>query len=147
MVQSLHQYVWYRRFPDTLPSSLTFTRYTLEKLRELARQNGAGLTITIIPSKPMIEPETLQPLFAKVARRNPALTLPKLAAFENDLTDRTLQMCRDLGIEAIDIRSGMAEQRRGRTLYYPEDMHLNVAGNALVADLIAKYWMSHGEFQ
>jgi hypothetical protein len=95
----------------------------------------------------MIEPETLQPLFARVAQRNSALTPSALAAFENRLTDETLKMCRDLGIEAIDLRPGMAMQRQGHILYYPEDMHLNVAGNALVGELIAQYWIEHGEFR
>lgn len=147
MVQSLHQFVWFRRFPDTLPTSLAFTRYTLEKLRDLARQSGAGLTVTVIPSKPMIEPETLQPLFAQATQRNSALTVNALAAFENRLTDETLKMCRDLGIEAFDLRPGISAQRQGHILYYPEDMHLNVAGNALVGELIAKYWVERGEFQ
>jgi len=140
MVQSLHQYVWFQRFPETLRTSLIFTRYTLEKLRELARQNGIRLTCTIIPTKPMVEPETLRAVFAEVTRHNPSFTADRLAAFENSLIDQTLKMCRALDIEAIDLRPGIAAQRYGRSLYYPRDMHLNVAGNAVVADVIVKAW-------
>jgi hypothetical protein len=146
MVQSLHQYVWFHRFPDTLQTSLLFTRYTLGKMRELAQQNGIGLTITIIPSKPMMEADVLRPLFEKVTGYNPALTIERLAAFENRLTDETLRMCRDLGIDALDIRPGIAAGRRGRMLYYAEDMHLNVAGNGVVGELIASHWTAQEGF-
>jgi SGNH hydrolase-like domain, acetyltransferase AlgX len=144
MVQSLHQYVWFQRFPDTLPTSTAFTKYTLEKLRELAQQNAIALTVTVIPSKPAVEPETLQPLFAKITRHSRELTVDRVAAFENARINETLAICQSLAIDAYDLRPGFAQRRSGRVLYYPEDMHLNVAGNALVADLISEYWKSQG---
>jgi hypothetical protein len=140
MVQSLHQYLWFQRFPETLRESAIFTRYTLERLRELAREHGIRLTCTIIPSKPAVEPETLRAELAAVTRYNPTLTVERLAAFENSLIDQTLRMCRELDIEAIDLRPGIEAERRGRPLYYPRDMHLNVAGNAVVADAIVNAW-------
>jgi lysophospholipase L1-like esterase len=144
MVQSLHQYVWFQRFPDTLPTSTAFTKYTLEKLHELAQQNGIALTVTVIPSKPAMEPEMLQSVFAKVTRHSPELTIDRVAAFENARIDETLAMCRSLGIDVYDLRRGIAQRRAGHVLYYSEDMHLNNAGNALVADLVAEYWESQG---
>jgi hypothetical protein len=136
MVQSLHQYVWFQRFPETLQTSLEFTRFTLEKFRELGEQNAIHIVLTVIPTKPMMEPETLREVFARVNQYDRSLTVEKLIAFENSLVDQTLKMSRRLGLETIDLRPGIAAAKQGRPLFYPDDMHLNVEGNAVVADAL-----------
>jgi hypothetical protein len=92
----------------------------------------------------MIEPETLQQVFAKVTSYDPSLTVERLSAFENSLTDKTLELCRELNIETIDLRAGLKEREHGKPLFFPADMHLNVAGNRATADVITSNWIARG---
>jgi len=137
MAQSLHQYVWFRHFPETLDTARFFSRHVIESFAKLGRRENIELVFVIMPSKPTIEAWRLNGLFDQLSAIEPGLAAAGLAAFENRLADEALATCRELGIPTVDLRPGLAEAARGGELYYPHDMHLNVAGNQAAARILA----------
>jgi lysophospholipase L1-like esterase len=137
MLQILNQQLWFEHFPETLPLSLKINRRTMQLFRDLCQKNGVRLTYTVIPSKDMIEPERLQAVMGEIQKKSPRTTLEKLAAFDERLTDETMRSCRELGVEYIDLRAGLRSRRKGAEFFYPDDMHMNPAGNRAVAETLA----------
>lgn len=137
MAQSLHQYLWFQRFPETLEAALFFNRHVVAEFDKLRRRENIELAFIVMPTKPSIEAGRLGGLFERLAAIEPGLTAAGLAAFENRLAEEVLAACRELGIPAVDLRPGLAEAARGGELYYPNDMHLNAAGNRAAAEILA----------
>ena len=53
---------------------------------------------------------------------------------------RMLQTCRDRGWNCVDASQALLTAvHAGQTVYYADDPHLNVDGNAVVARLMANY--------
>jgi lysophospholipase L1-like esterase len=136
MTQSMLQQVWFHRFPNTIENALYLNRYVMTQFKELCRNNGIQLTYVIVPTKLAVEPEDMKGVLAEVAHSNPDYTLGRLQAFEDRLTERVLRDCAELGIQAVDLRQPMRERRAGVRLYYPEEMHLNPAGNRVIAGVL-----------
>jgi hypothetical protein len=140
MLQSLHQYVWFQRFPETLPESLAVNREVMRRFRDMCRREAIDLTYMIIPTKISIEADELQDTFKALSSVDPALSTARVAEFEDSLIARTLADASELGVKAIDLRPELKARRNGRRLYYPQDLHLNVTGNRVVAETIASHW-------
>lgn len=145
MLQSLHQYVWFSRFPETLPDSLAINREVMKRFHELCRRQGIRLTYVIVPTKLSIEPEDLQQTFTALAAVDPSLRESRVAGFEDSLIEKTLADAASLGVDTIDLRSALRSRRAGRRLYYPQDLHLNVTGNRVVAEALADRWTPTSE--
>jgi len=138
MTQSLLQNVWFRHFPETYKTASTLNRHVAALFKELCDRNGIKLTYVLIPTKVRVEPEDTAQIFAKLAVRDRTLTPARLSAFEDEIAADVLQICDDLHIDAIDLRSGMVNGKAGVRRYYPEEMHLNPAGNQLIADILVR---------
>jgi lysophospholipase L1-like esterase len=135
MTQSIGQQLWFRAFPETLPPALQLNRYVMERFQKICRDENIRLTYVFIPTKVRIEPADID-VFKTFGKHG--FTPESAAAFENQVTDKMLNDCRALGIEAIDLRKPLEDNARGLRLYYPRDMHLNVTGNRLVGGAIAE---------
>jgi hypothetical protein len=138
MLQILNQQVWFARFPETLPLSLRVNRESIQLFRDLCRQKGIRLIYTVVPSEEMIEPQLMNEVYARLRERDPQWTAERMAAFDNRLTDETMRACQDYGVEYIDLRQGLRKRHTGQRMYYPQDMHMDQAGNRAVAEVLAE---------
>ena len=136
MTQSLLQQVWFRRFPKSLDNALEMNRYVMTQFQQACRQNRVRLTYVLVPTKLLIEPEDMAGVLERVKKYNSGYTLDRLQNFENGIADRVLRDCGELGIAAIDLRQPMREQHGKARLYYPDEMHLNPAGNRVIAHIL-----------
>jgi lysophospholipase L1-like esterase len=51
-----------------------------------------------------------------------------------------LDLCAELALDCLDpLADFQGRARAGEALYYADDMHLNAAGNAALAQLLAEY--------
>jgi hypothetical protein len=111
-------------------------KHVMRDFRDLCQRNGVKLIYVLIPTKLEIEPEDI-PVLAQIAKYNPRYSVEQLQQFDDKLTEIALRDSAELGVQAIDLRKPMRERRNGARLYYPEDMHLNVAGNRVVAGILS----------
>lgn len=137
MVASLHQYNWFRWYPETLPVAMRLNKEVMKMFRDLCAQHGIGLTYVLVPTKPRIEPELLQPLLATVHRYDRTFNIHGLQDFEDRIARQTEKDGAELGIPVIDATPYILEHRQGREMYYRSDMHLTAAGNQVLAEAIA----------
>jgi lysophospholipase L1-like esterase len=142
MLQILNQQVWFDRFPKTLDLAFRVNRHVIELFRDLCRREGIRLTYTVIPSKDMIEPETMTRAFQRIEEKEPRWTAKRIAAFSNQLTDETARASRELGVEFVDLRDGIRKRKTGEAMYYPFDMHMNSVGNRAAAETLAEGLLS-----
>ena len=138
LTQSLLQQLWFHHFPETLPTAFRLNREVMIKFKDLCARNGIRLTYVLIPTKLLVEPSDFQDVLAKVARYDNRLSLPKLQAFENQITDEIVKSCSDLGIEVLDLRRPLMERRAGRRFYNPFEMHLTPEGNRAIGYILYK---------
>ena len=138
MVQSLYQYNWFQWYPETLPTALRLNKEVMKMFRDLSNQHGIGLTYVLIPTKPRVEPQSLEPLFAKVREHDKTFTLGKLQEFEDQIAGQIEKDGAELNVPVINTTQYLIENRRGRQLYYQNDMHLTATGNQVMAEAIAK---------
>jgi hypothetical protein len=138
MVQSLYQYNWFQWYPETLPTALRLNKEVMRMFRDLSTEHGIGLTYVLIPSKPRVEPQSLEPLFAKVREYDKTFTFGKLQEFEDQIARQIETDGAELNVPVIDTTQYLIANRRGRQLYYQNDMHLTATGNQVMAEAIAK---------
>src|SRR5579863_2320848 len=146
MTQSLLQNVWFHHFPETYKTASTLNRHVMKLFKDLCDRNGIQLTYVLVPTKVRVEPEDVAGIFAKLAVRDRTLTPARLSAFEDEIAEDVLRSCNDLQVDVIDLRAEMINSKGGVRRYYPEEMHLNPAGNQLIADILRKK-MEHPELR
>lgn len=139
MVQSLHQRLWFDRFPETLEPAMAIDKRVMELFAEMGRKHGIGVTLTVIPTKPDIEPQRIQSISRAVNALEPKYTVTDIQSFENKLIERTLADAQAAGLDVVDVRPALRAAAGRAELYYPADMHLNVAGNHVVAGVLAEH--------
>lgn len=139
MVQSLHQRLWFDRFPETLESAMAIDKRVMELFAEMGRARGIGITLVVIPTKPEIEPQRIQGILRAVNALQPKYTARDIQSFENTLVERTLSDARAVGLDVVDVRPALRAAAANTELYYPADMHLNVAGNHVVAGVLVEH--------
>lgn len=116
-------------------TGVPMTREALQNAKQTVEGWGGQFVVFLIP----VREEVYQSVTA------PQLGEEKLALFkENRETMR--QLCDELELTCYDLLPDLkAEAERsaaqGELLYYPDDMHLNPRGNAVVAELVEK-WVS-----
>lgn len=137
MTQSLAQKVWFSRFPETYAAAAKLNKHVMELFKALCDAHHIRLTYVLIPTKVQIEPQEVRSIFARIGKIDPILTAEASVAFENRIADDVLAAGRELGVEVIDPRAEMVEHLRGIRRYYPEEMHLNPAGNELIGEVLA----------
>jgi hypothetical protein len=136
MTQSLLQQVWFRHFPETFQTASLLNRHVMALFQQLCREKGIRLTYVLIPTKVRVEPNDVKGLLDKVSAYDSTLNIESLAAFEDRLASDIRNAGAALGVEVIDLTSPLMNSTRGVRHYYPEDMHLNATGNAVVAEVL-----------
>ncbi len=137
--QSLMQSAWFHRFPETLPAARQVMMHVLAMMRDLCRERGMNLLCVIIPTKLQVEQEELAPLLTRVARSDRKLDLAATLGLEGRITEATASDLDSLGIAFVVLRDEMIAHKRGRSLYYPEDLHLSPDGNAVIGEILADH--------
>ena len=138
MTQVLHQYNWFRHFPEMTQEALQYNREVIRLFRELGEQQGFSVTYVVLPSKGEIEAEDMQDKWAKAVAYDPALTAANVAAFNRMYANETMTAARALGVPAIDLRDAlMAGKAAGKLLYFHNDMHLTPEGHRIVGEYLA----------
>lgn len=144
MTQSLHQYVWFHAFPETLAPAVVINKEVMRMFQQTCQENHIRLTYLIIPSKIQIEPEDMQEVLGKLTQYDPSLAPDKQIEFSNFFVDQIKQAATELQVELIDPRSEMIRSKTGTHLYYKEDMHLTPEGNRVLGGIIASYLKHDG---
>jgi lysophospholipase L1-like esterase len=142
MTQALYQKVWFQHFPDTLETAFRLNEAVMRMFRELCARNDIRLTYVLLPTKVRIEPARLEPLFAQAGRYNPEWSVGNMQAFEDSVASRVIETARKLNVELADLRAPLLAHR-GAEMYFRNDMHLNVAGNRVVAQALADFLHTH----
>jgi lysophospholipase L1-like esterase len=125
----------------------------LENIRGMQRASrnaGAEFVLMFIPFKSQVYLPLLERSFAPddLARAlqfymPESATLPDVARLshnrlaQNDLMRR---FCQEAGIPFLDLTADLQERvERGETMYFPDDSHLNEAGEAVAATVLADF--------
>jgi lysophospholipase L1-like esterase len=113
------------------------TRRLLLELDRVARAAGAGLVVLLVPANFQVDARAL----ASIAAGYPGLDLDPLR-----INRALAAFCAQAGIPLLDPTPALArEQAGGRPTYYAvEDQHWNAAGQALVAELLARFLDERG---
>ena len=138
VTQVLNQHHWFQTFPATLPRAKRTHRETIRLAAETAARHRMRLTVLLIPAKIQIEPETVEETLRSMQSVDSSFQTPGIRAFLDDYAATVLADCRQMGIPVIDPREPMRQRAAGRELYYHRDMHLNVTGNRVLAEIIAE---------
>jgi hypothetical protein len=124
-------------FDMTQPRNLegeALSHAAILKTRELVEQNGGDFLLILIPTKEEVYHTLTEPKLGQAALD--ALAQPRL---------RMLEFCAAQQLACFDLLSGLqAAADQHQQLFFPTDPHLNAAGNALVADLVATFLRDHG---
>jgi hypothetical protein len=137
MTQMLNQHVWFQFFPDTLPRARRTHAEVLRRAKQLFEQHGIKFTVLLVPAKLQIEPQTVEDTIKKVSGIDQSLTSEKLLSFLDQYTEMVKTDAATMGIKVIDPRQRLREAAQNRELYYHQDMHLNVTGNRILANILA----------
>lgn len=106
-----------------------FTRTALLQTKALVEQSGARLVIMIVPSKEQV----YWTQFQQVASVPPGYDIDQIVR-------PVREFCLQEALDCIDLTEPFREQARlGRQLYFPVDIHWNVDGHKLVADVVDDY--------
>lgn len=103
----------------------------LRRIGAVCRRTGIRLLVVLIPDESQVDPG--------LAARIRSSRFPRLrddqwnSALPNELFSRRL---REAGIDCLDLLAPFVQASRERRLYRPRDVHWNIAGNRLAADLI-----------
>jgi hypothetical protein len=101
------------------------TRQALEDAKSAVEAWGGELVIVIIPAREEVYSEITVPLMG--ADKLGILESARLAM---------LDLCTELEIDCLDPTDELSVRARNTALYYADDMHLNAAGNAALAEIL-----------
>ncbi|MDP6764328.1 MAG: SGNH/GDSL hydrolase family protein [Planctomycetota bacterium] len=144
--QALNAAEYFRRGgEEEVETALRMARAVMAEIRRLCRQQGTELVAVYLPS-PSELPDHADQTRIEGAREVLGLSLEDLAVI-GTMGDRFLADLRGAGYPTIDLR----ETFRGSTteLYWRRDLHLNLAGHAAMADVVAgrleQWWGARAE--
>jgi hypothetical protein len=138
--QGLNQILLLATFPELEERALAITVDILDHAARRCTEHRIGLTVVVLPSARDL-PTTVSSREQAAAE---ALALPDGALGRNrELAERLVRGLSDRGIRVVDPYETMAASVD--ELYWRLDLHLNVAGHALLADLffehVAQGWL------
>jgi hypothetical protein len=112
------------------------TRQALHRGAELTRRNGARLLVAFIPTKHRV----MAPFVTFRAQPSTQGT-PETEPHSPDRSfeDEARRLCESAGVEFVSATSALREaSSRGELVYFAFDEHLNAAGNAVMAGVLAR---------
>jgi lysophospholipase L1-like esterase len=101
------------------------TRQALEDAKAAVEAWGGELVIVIIPTREEVYSDMTVPVMGQE-------NLETLASAR----DTMLDLCMELAIECLDPTDELSGRGQNTALYYADDMHLNAAGNAALAEIL-----------
>src|SRR5690606_17404929 len=101
------------------------TRQALEGTKAAVEAWGGELVIVIIPTREEVYSEITEPVMGA----------EKLETLES-ARSAMLSLCEELAIECLDPTGELTERGQNTALYYPDDMHLNAAGNTALGEIL-----------
>jgi len=142
MGQCLGQANLTRSNPQVLEATFQLQEMVLQRLVQESGDSGAKLLVVIIPTKLQVEPEDDQESINAVAAM---LDLEgDNLHFDDQVVERIVRLCRDNQIAFVDAGPALRQAAQdGATFYWRPNWHLNVEGNALVAEQIYDYLQAH----
>lgn len=126
--QGLNQACYLHLHPERFEPLAAKGRRSLELLRDLARDSGAGVLVTLLPSYDLVFPE-------RVAALNPRAHEVQATDANGRLRARLLADAKELGLAAVDPLD--AFRADGREDLFATDYHIFLRGHALLAAQIA----------
>jgi hypothetical protein len=123
--------------PQRLPQALDALREVLSRLRDTAKQRGADFRLVLLPTKNMVEPDTIADIRA-LGREQLGLTSESLGLDEH-LRAEAGAIGADLGIPVKDLTPALRAARQrdpSAPLYWRADFHLGYAGHRAAAQAL-----------
>ena len=121
----------YERDSERFAAAVARAAELLGQMRDLARQTGAGMLVTLIPDENQID----SAVRARVVDARNLLPEQLDWGQPNRLITQALAAEQ---IEVLDLLPVLSEAARHERVYKPADTHWNVAGNRVAAEAIAK---------
>lgn len=109
---------------------LDYSREAFLSAQQIVDDMNGNLLVVIIPTREEVYRESTAPIMGEDA-----------VATLQSARDTMLALCDDLALTCFDAYDTLraAAQESDTLLYYSDDMHLNAAGNAILADALANY--------
>lgn len=101
------------------------TRQAVADAKAAVETWGGELVVVIIPTREEVYSDITAPVMGA----------DKLSTLES-ARDTMLELCAELAIECLDPTDELSERAQSTALYYADDMHLNAAGNAALAEVL-----------
>lgn len=130
LANALNQLLYFRYYPDQVAVAERAVLDVSAEIQTLCAERGIPLYFVYIPPGFDVD-GTLKPALAK-ARDVLELSRFDLSEY-NHIADRSIAAMRALGIEVIDLRDKFTDPI---DTYYWSDLHINLKGHALIAELL-----------
>lgn len=119
--------------PNEWPESQAYTKIFLKNIQDVTNKNKSRLIVAIIPDKYQIYNEYwdgLEQKYPAMLNQNWDMAAPR---------KNLIAILKGLNIHFIDLTASFQENAsRGEILYFIKDVHWNLAGNTLAAQIIAE---------
>jgi lysophospholipase L1-like esterase len=131
------------------------TAEVLTEMQAASREAGAAFVVLFLPTKSQVSLPLLQRTFPR-GELEAALRftlrslgghadLDRLASNRRALNDLLRQFCEQAGLPLLDATDVLQRQfEAGENMYFPDDSHLNEAGEAVIAEAVASFLRSRG---
>lgn len=140
VAQSLHQALFLQEHPEELGVALEGSLAVMARIAELCRERDIRLVVAYLP--PAYEASWPE-LDRLVERAMEHLDLNEADLYvTRRLEERFFEGLRALGVEPIDL--GPALRASGERCYWETDLHLNVTGHAVVAEVLERHLAAGG---
>lgn len=131
--QYLRQVLHFRANPENEAIAVEIAVVACLEMADRCRERGILFVPVLLPSAPEVQPDLIDVDFAEVVRRVGLAPHDVFSAAR--LTQQWTAALATHGIEVLDPRPHLKAARE--SLYWPEDYHLSVAGNAEIATWLA----------
>lgn len=131
--QYLRQVLHFREHPENEAIAVETAVVACLEIADRCRERGILFLPMILPSAPEVQPDLIDVDFAEVVRRVGLAPHDVYSAAR--LTQQWTAALATHGIEVLDPRPHLKAARE--PLFWPEDYHLSVAGNAAIATWLA----------
>jgi hypothetical protein len=135
--QVFFQALYFQDNPEQVEPGIAAAVDTVTSMQSLARQRGARFVLVLLPTKQMVEPESITDLIPK-ARRILRLK-PELVHLDERVYQGILRGATAAGITVIGLLPDLVAAHKRRPavpMFWRTDFHLSSFGHAAVADAL-----------
>jgi hypothetical protein len=137
--QEFWQSLYFQDQPAKVEEALGALENITGQMNAMARDRGATFTLVLLPTKRMVEPETVGDL-GEAARRVLGLT-PEFVGFDGTVRELIRKRFAKAPYEVLDLTPALQAAHAaapGKSLFWRVDFHLNHRGHAVVAGELRK---------